>query len=74
MTCNKRLDSTSACDADGVNYCKACYGKAHGPKGFGFAAGGTPASEETRALAVESIILPVQYRRRCRRRKTKINR
>ena len=40
VTCNKRLDSTSACDADGVNYCKACYGKAHGPKGFGFAAGG----------------------------------
>ena len=38
--CRKWLDSTSANDHDGALFCKNCYGKAHGPKGFGFAAGG----------------------------------
>jgi cysteine/glycine-rich protein len=38
--CRKWLDSTSANDHDGTLFCKNCYGKAHGPKGFGFAAGG----------------------------------
>ena len=38
--CNKWLDSSSVCDNDGVLYCKSCYAKAYGPKGFGFAGGG----------------------------------
>merc|ERR1712137_39188 len=39
IDCNKRLDSTNLAERDGEAYCKACYGKRFGPKGFGFAAG-----------------------------------
>jgi len=38
--CNKRLDSTTCTDKDGEIYCKACYGKNFGPKGFGYGIGG----------------------------------
>jgi len=34
--CNKRLDATIITERDGQVYCKACYGKRFGPKGFGF--------------------------------------
>jgi len=34
--CNKRLESTSLCERDGEIYCKTCYGKQWGPKGYGF--------------------------------------
>jgi len=38
-TCRRKLDSGSLCDKDGEIYCKACYGKAFGPKGYGFGGG-----------------------------------
>jgi hypothetical protein len=34
--CGKRLDSTNMADRDFDLYCKGCYGKSFGPKGFGF--------------------------------------
>ncbi|KJE91791.1 zyxin-binding protein [Capsaspora owczarzaki ATCC 30864] len=37
--CNKRLDSTTATDKDGQVYCKSCYGKEFGPKGYGYGGG-----------------------------------
>ncbi|EGG17641.1 hypothetical protein DFA_08637 [Cavenderia fasciculata] len=37
--CKKSLDSTNLCEKDSKPYCKACYGKNFGPKGFGFAGG-----------------------------------
>ncbi|CAL4124982.1 unnamed protein product [Meganyctiphanes norvegica] len=38
--CHRPLDSVVSCDApDGEVYCKLCYAKAFGPKGYGFAAG-----------------------------------
>ncbi|XP_067863500.1 cysteine and glycine-rich protein 1-like [Heptranchias perlo] len=37
--CGKGLESTTLADKDGEIYCKACYGKNFGPKGFGFGQG-----------------------------------
>ena len=44
QVCNKSLDSTTVSDNVGVNgevtiYCKSCYGKYHGPKGYGYGSG-----------------------------------
>ncbi|XP_071453098.1 muscle LIM protein Mlp84B-like isoform X2 [Hetaerina americana] len=40
-TCTRTLDSTLACDApDGEVYCRVCYGKNFGPKGYGYGQGG----------------------------------
>ncbi|KAJ1139320.1 hypothetical protein NDU88_005695 [Pleurodeles waltl] len=37
--CGKSLESTTLADKDGEIYCKACYAKNFGPKGFGFGQG-----------------------------------
>ncbi|KAJ3085429.1 hypothetical protein HK102_014179, partial [Quaeritorhiza haematococci] len=37
--CNKRLDSTTLTERDKEAYCKSCYGKLFGPKGYGFGGG-----------------------------------
>ncbi|KAG5835381.1 hypothetical protein ANANG_G00243300 [Anguilla anguilla] len=37
--CGKGLESTTLADRDGEIYCKACYAKNFGPKGFGFGQG-----------------------------------
>ncbi|KNC96225.1 uncharacterized protein SPPG_08378 [Spizellomyces punctatus DAOM BR117] len=37
--CNKRLDSTSLTEREKEAYCKTCYGKLFGPKGYGFGGG-----------------------------------
>ncbi|KAG7283434.1 hypothetical protein CRUP_031487 [Coryphaenoides rupestris] len=37
--CGKGLESTTLADKDGEIYCKACYGKNFGPKGFGYGQG-----------------------------------
>lgn len=33
--CNKRVDSSMLCEREGEIYCKNCYAKEFGPKGFG---------------------------------------
>uniref|UniRef100_A0A915IQR0 LIM zinc-binding domain-containing protein n=1 Tax=Romanomermis culicivorax TaxID=13658 RepID=A0A915IQR0_ROMCU len=37
--CNKKLESTSLCDKDGEIFCKTCYGRKFGPKGYGYGIG-----------------------------------
>ncbi|KAI9091123.1 hypothetical protein DFS34DRAFT_653709 [Phlyctochytrium arcticum] len=37
--CKKRLDSTSLTERDKEAYCKNCYAKMFGPKGYGFGSG-----------------------------------
>lgn len=37
--CNKRLDSTNCSEHQAQLYCKQCYGRKFGPKGYGFGGG-----------------------------------
>lgn len=37
--CRKRLESTILCEREGEIYCKTCYGKYFGPKGYGYGVG-----------------------------------
>ncbi|KAI9008178.1 hypothetical protein BC832DRAFT_620299 [Gaertneriomyces semiglobifer] len=37
--CNRRLDSTNLTEREAEAYCKSCYGKLFGPKGYGFGGG-----------------------------------
>ena len=45
--CNKLLDSYSCTNHEDEIYCKACYGKKFGPKGYGFAGGAGGLSMDT---------------------------
>ncbi|KAL5007396.1 hypothetical protein ScPMuIL_016202 [Solemya velum] len=45
--CNKLMDSTTSTEHDGEAFCKACYGKLFGPKGYGFAGGSSGLSMDT---------------------------
>lgn len=37
--CNKLLDSVNVAEHEGMLYCRICYGRKHGPKGYGFGQG-----------------------------------
>ncbi|XP_004066868.1 cysteine and glycine-rich protein 3 [Oryzias latipes] len=39
MSCRKGLDSTTVAAHDSEIYCKTCYGKKYGPKGYGYGQG-----------------------------------
>ncbi|KAK3821980.1 MAG: hypothetical protein JOS17DRAFT_688121 [Linnemannia elongata] len=39
VECSKSLDSTNMTDRQGTPYCKACYSKAWGAKGYGYGSG-----------------------------------
>lgn len=45
--CNKLLDSYTCTNHEDEIYCKACYGKKFGPKGYGFAGGASGLSMDT---------------------------
>lgn len=46
--CNKGLDSISCCEAPDKNiYCKLCYNKGFGPKGYGYGLGGGALQSDT---------------------------
>ncbi|KAJ3338270.1 hypothetical protein HDU93_009796 [Gonapodya sp. JEL0774] len=40
QACGKSVDSTTLSEKEGEAYCKSCYGKNWGPKGYGFSGGG----------------------------------
>ncbi|KAI8381492.1 uncharacterized protein BYT42DRAFT_566714 [Radiomyces spectabilis] len=46
--CNKRLDSTTLTERDGEAYCRTCYTRQWGPKGYGFAGGAAFLSTESK--------------------------
>jgi cysteine/glycine-rich protein len=39
VTCRKGLDSTTVAAHESEIYCKSCYGKKYGPKGYGYGGG-----------------------------------
>lgn len=39
VVCRKNLDSTTVAIHDEEVYCKSCYGKKYGPKGYGYGQG-----------------------------------
>ncbi|KAI8930016.1 hypothetical protein BC831DRAFT_499813 [Entophlyctis helioformis] len=45
--CRKRLDSTNVADKDKEAYCKNCYGRLFGPKGYGYGSGAGVLSTDT---------------------------
>ena len=58
--CGKRLEPGMQSESDGDVWCRACYGKAKGPKGFGFGGGGAAlrAASARRKLAARPRLSP----------------
>ncbi|KAI7897905.1 uncharacterized protein BX663DRAFT_526874 [Cokeromyces recurvatus] len=56
--CNKRLDSTTLTEKNNEAYCKTCYNRKWGPKGYGFAGGASFLSTESK---LPSEILKENY-------------
>ena len=55
--CSRALNSSILCDKDGEAYCKHCYGKLFGPKGFGF--GNTLSTEGAKPKETVEVAAPV---------------
>ncbi|XP_041074585.1 cysteine and glycine-rich protein 3-like [Polyodon spathula] len=47
MVCRKGLDSTTVAAHESEIYCKTCYGKKYGPKGYGYGQGAGALSSDT---------------------------
>ncbi|XP_051885226.1 cysteine and glycine-rich protein 3 isoform X2 [Pristis pectinata] len=62
MTCRKALDSTTVAAHEAEIYCKSCYGKKYGPKGYGYGQGaGTLSSEAGESQPTQHGELPGHY-------------
>lgn len=46
-SCNRRLDSSNLTNHDDDIYCRSCYGKCFGPKGYGYGGGAGVLSMDT---------------------------
>uniref|UniRef100_A0A9J8BF51 Cysteine and glycine-rich protein 1 n=1 Tax=Cyprinus carpio carpio TaxID=630221 RepID=A0A9J8BF51_CYPCA len=56
MVCRKNLDSTTVAVHENEIYCKACYGKKYGPKGYGYGAGaGTLSMDKGESLGIKHV-------------------
>eukprot|EP00062_Callorhinchus_milii_P003811 gi/632941493/ref/XP_007885895.1/ PREDICTED: cysteine and glycine-rich protein 3 [Callorhinchus milii] len=61
MTCRKALDSTTVAAHEAEIYCKSCYGKKYGPKGYGYGQGaGALSSGPEENLGVQQGAKPSQ--------------
>ncbi|TRY82169.1 hypothetical protein DNTS_000368 [Danionella cerebrum] len=56
MVCRKNLDSTTVAVHEDEIYCKACYGKKYGPKGYGYGGGaGTLSMDKGESLGIQAV-------------------
>ncbi|XP_011787130.1 PREDICTED: cysteine and glycine-rich protein 1 isoform X3 [Colobus angolensis palliatus] len=54
MVCKKNLDSTTVAVHGEEIYCKSCYGKKYGPKGYGYGQGaGTLSTDKGESLGIK---------------------
>ncbi|XP_075933990.1 cysteine and glycine-rich protein 3 isoform X3 [Anarhichas minor] len=54
MSCRKGLDSTTVAAHESEIYCKSCYGKKYGPKGYGYGQGaGALSSDPPRHVGLQ---------------------
>ncbi|XP_065260466.1 cysteine and glycine-rich protein 1 isoform X1 [Emys orbicularis] len=55
LVCKKNLDSTTVAVHGEEIYCKSCYGKKYGPKGYGYGQGaGTLSTDKGESLGIQS--------------------
>lgn len=60
VSCRKGLDSTTVAAHDSEIYCKSCYGKKYGPKGYGYGQGAGALSSD--ATSQDAHQQPQRYR------------
>ena len=53
VTCRKGLDSTTVAAHESEIYCKSCYGKKYGPKGYGYGQGAGALSSDPPRMDVD---------------------
>ncbi|KAF2985850.1 hypothetical protein EK904_006554 [Melospiza melodia maxima] len=54
VVCKKNLDSTTVAVHGEEIYCKSCYGKKYGPKGYGYGQGaGTLSTDRGESLGIK---------------------
>lgn len=59
MVCKKNLDSTTVAVHGEEIYCKSCYGKKYGPKGYGYGQGaGTLSTDKGESLGIKQEEAP----------------
>ncbi|XP_011836778.1 cysteine and glycine-rich protein 2 isoform X2 [Macaca nemestrina] len=66
MVCRKNLDSTTVAIHDEEIYCKSCYGKKYGPKGYGYGQGaGTLNMDRGERLGIKPESIPSCIKESC---------
>jgi len=53
-SCKKSLDSTNVAEKDGEIYCKSCYGRSFGPKGYGYGGGAGTLSMDSKVAGPQT--------------------
>lgn len=59
VSCRKGLDSTTVAAHESEIYCKSCYGKKYGPKGYGYGQGAGALSSDP--LGEDADLQPQEY-------------
>uniref|UniRef100_A0A668AHW7 Cysteine and glycine-rich protein 3 (cardiac LIM protein) n=1 Tax=Myripristis murdjan TaxID=586833 RepID=A0A668AHW7_9TELE len=61
MACRKGLDSTTVAAHESEIYCKSCYGKKYGPKGYGYGQGAGALSSDPPVFTILAPKFPSKF-------------